>query len=337
MAKKRTTSTSLERGQKRKAEPREKQAKSAGGRDVLAVTLGDLERAHKRVAALEALVQLKDEEIEGLKQSLSDGGARRAGLVRELELRMKDLRELNEQLAARNRDLDAFGYTVAHDLRAPLANAISYARLLVENRDSLPEEAQGECLEAIAETGQKMINIVNELLLLAGLRHTEVYMRPVGMAEVVQESLGRLSFMVDECEADIVLPDSWDTVAGHGPWIEEIWVNYVSNALKYGGCPPRVELGTTAEEDGTVRCWVRDNGDGLTAEQQGSLFTPFTRLGQVSVAGYGLGLSIVLRIVEKMGGRVGVESDVGNGSVFSFYLPAATEGQAQRAGPVRPA
>jgi signal transduction histidine kinase len=99
-----------------------------------------------------------------------------------------------------------------------------------------------------------------------------------------------------------------------------VWVNYVSNALKYGGRPPRVELGATPQ-DGVVRFWVRDNGAGLTAEDQERLFTEFTRLHQVRAEGYGLGLSIVRRIIEKLGGDVGVESEVGKGSTFYFTLP----------------
>ena len=280
-------------------------------------------RKDSRLAELAAALDSKGTEIRDLKRSLADAQSRGADLTAELGLRMEELKQLNAELEARNRDLDAFSHTVAHDLRAPLGNAIGYARFLLENRDSLAEEAQSECLEAIAETGQKMINIVNELLLLAGVRDMEISMGPVDMAAIVEESLVRLSFMIEEYEAEIVRPDEWLAAVGYGPWIEEVWVNYVSNAMKYGGRPPRVEVGMSAEKDGAVRCWVRDNGAGIAREQQELLFTPFTRLNQVSVKGYGLGLSIVLRIVEKMGGRVGVESEVGKGSVFSFYLPAA--------------
>jgi two-component system sensor histidine kinase/response regulator len=272
------------------------------------------------VAALEP----KDAEIQDLRRSLQAARSRSTDLAAELDLRMQELRQLNAELQSRNEDLAAFSHTVAHDLRAPLGNAISYARYMIENEDSLGESARSECLEAIAETGQKMINIVNELLLLAEVREAEVAMGRVDMAPVVRDSLSRLHFMVEEYGAEIAESEEWLDAVGYGPWIEEAWVNYLSNAMKYGGRPPRVELGTSAEGDGTVRCWVRDNGAGLSAEQQQLLFTPFTRLNQVSVKGYGLGLSIVLRIVQKMGGRVGVESEVGKGSVFSFYLPAAS-------------
>jgi signal transduction histidine kinase len=115
-----------------------------------------------------------------------------------------------------------------------------------------------------------------------------------------------------------------------------VWANYISNALKYGGTPPRIELGYTlldprnAKPDpassiqlpaSSIQFWVQDNGPGLTEVQQGRLFTQFTRLHQVRAEGHGLGLSIVQRIVTKLGGDVGVESEVGQGSRFWFTLP----------------
>jgi signal transduction histidine kinase len=106
-----------------------------------------------------------------------------------------------------------------------------------------------------------------------------------------------------------------------------VWANYISNALKYGGRPPRLELGATDGADGTVRFWVRDNGYGLTTEEQARLFTPFTRLSKVSAQGHGLGLSIVRRIMERMGGKAGVESQQGLGSLFTFTLPGIDLGQ----------
>ena len=117
--------------------------------------------------------------------------------------------------------------------------------------------------------------------------------------------------------------DSWPRALGHAAWVEEVWANYLSNAIKYGGQPPRVMLGAEPQQDGMVRYWVRDNGPGLAPEDQARLFTPFTRLDQVRVKGHGLGLSIVRRIVEKLGGQVGVESQLGQGSTFFFILPAA--------------
>ena len=98
--------------------------------------------------------------------------------------------------------------------------------------------------------------------------------------------------------------------------------NYVSNAIQHGGQPPRVQLGADVQTDGMVRFWVRDNGQGIPRQEVGRLFAPFTRLNQVRAKGHGLGLSIVRRIVEKLGGQVGVESELGKGSSFFFTLPA---------------
>jgi len=108
---------------------------------------------------------------------------------------------------------------------------------------------------------------------------------------------------------------------GHAPWIEQVWINYISNALKYGGRPPRVELGADPPSDGAVRFWVRDNGPGFTPEEQARLFTPFTRLAQMSVEGHGLGLSIVQRIVDKLGGQVSAEA--GSARAASLALPCS--------------
>jgi signal transduction histidine kinase len=104
-------------------------------------------------------------------------------------------------------------------------------------------------------------------------------------------------------------------------------MNYINNAIKYGGKPPRVELGWTYDDRDWVRFWVRDNGQGLPPEEQDRLFTPFERLHQVSTEGYGLGLSIVRRIIEKLGGTVGVDTPNGmykgepSGCIFYYELP----------------
>jgi signal transduction histidine kinase len=177
--------------------------------------------------------------------------------------------------------------------------------------------------------GYKMTNIIDELLLLSSVRKEEVEPEPVEMADIVDEVQSRLAYMIRDSEVEFVVPEpeAWPTALGYGPWIEEVWTNYVSNAIKYGGQPPRVELGASDHDD-MVQFWVKDNGEGLTPQEQENLFIPFTRLNQVSTEGHGLGLSIVQRIVKKLGGRVGVESEgiPGQGCIFSFYLPKATNG-----------
>lgn len=239
-------------------------------------------------------------------------------------------KSLRREIAERDRliaELDAFAHTVAHDLKNPLNLVMGYAESLVDDGEDLPPEAVKDSLHAIARTALKMNNIIEELMLLSGVRKTDVQVQPLDMADIMLEARRRLALFIQDHKAEISLPDAWPQAVGYGPWVEEVWANYLSNAVKYGGCPPCVEVGTQAQSDGLVRFWVRDNGDGISPQDQARLFAPFERLSQVRIKGYGLGLSIVRRIVEKLGGQVGVESDgvPGHGSVFSFTLPAASQ------------
>jgi PAS domain S-box-containing protein len=237
-----------------------------------------------------------------------------------------EMRKYAAELEARNEELDAFAHTVAHDLKNPLNLILGFAEFLkVDTRTVLDVETR-EYLGLIARSGRKMSNIIDELLLLAGVRKVDAPLAPVDMADVVIEAQHRVHDMIEESKAEIGLPDAWPWAMGYAPWIEEVWVNYLSNALKYGGRPPRVEMGAEEQADGMVRFWVRDNGRGITAGDQAKLFAPFKQLDQTRAQGHGLGLSIVRRIVEKLGGQVGVESEgiPGQGSIFHFSLPAVT-------------
>ncbi len=235
---------------------------------------------------------------------------------------------LQEEIAEREKliaELDAFAHTVAHDLKNPLGVTINYAQFLQRYHVKMSPEELQKSLDTIMRNGQKMNNIISELLLLAGVRKEEVELEPIDMASIVAEAQDRLAYIIEEYQAEVIVPDEWPVALGYGPWVEEVWANYLSNAIKYGGQPPRAELGATVQPDGLVQFWVRDNGQGLTPEEQAQLFVPFTRLDQARAEGHGLGLSIVQRIVEKLGGKVGVESEGGpdQGSVFSFTLSPA--------------
>ena len=160
---------------------------------------------------------------------------------------------------------------------------------------------------------------LREILVLAGIAAS------VALFRWCKSQSQSSSPAADSSAPEILVTDSWPAALGHGPWIEEVWVNYISNGIKYGGDPPRLQLGVTPDSSGYIIFWIRDNGPGLTPEEQAQLFEPFTQLSRVRATGHGLGLSIVRRIVEKLGGRVGVKSEVGRGSIFFFSLPQATE------------
>ncbi|KAA0252739.1 MAG: PAS domain-containing sensor histidine kinase [Acidobacteria bacterium] len=235
------------------------------------------------------------------------------------------LAETNAALSARNEELDAYARTVAHDLKMPVSAVAGYAELLAEGLPAGEADERAASVEAIARSARRMLRIIDELLLLGDVRRTSVEGAPLEMGAVVADALKGLEHFVEQASARVLQPPSWPAALGHAPWVEQVWINYVSNAVKYGGRPPRVELGfTRLPDDGHVSFWVKDDGDGVPPGLQPKLFTPFTRL-DARGQGHGLGLSIVRRIVEKMGGRVGVESTgrPGEGSTFSFTLPAA--------------
>ncbi len=255
------------------------------------------------------------------------------------------LQRMNEALEARNAELDAFAEMVSHDLKNPLAKIRGYAELLEMDMEEMTKEEVCHSLHIISKNVRTMDNIIQELLLLARIRDVdEVETGPLDMERILRSVRARLIDDIEKANATFISPDQWPVSRGHIAWVEQVWINYISNGLKYGGSPPRLEVGFSYEKPTmTTTCcpeiiapsenaeeetpeeiyfWLRDNGAGLTPEAQERLFVPFERLDQMRVEGHGLGLSIVRRIVERLGGRVGIESEVGAGSLFWFTLPA---------------
>lgn len=256
-------------------------------------------------------------------EPLRDGDGRIVGTIGVAE-DVTDLRRAQREQAALIEELDAFAHTVAHDLKNPLAAVLGFCRLHeTAARTPVAEELAG-CLHQVAMNAGRMQNIIDELLLLATVRKTDVVTAPVEMGPVVERAWSRLAYLAEEFRPGLEWPASWPRALGYGPWLEEVWVNYLSNALRYGGQPPRLVLGSD-ERYGRARFWVSDNGEGIPDGLQGRLFVPFARLGQARAAGHGLGLSIVRRIVEKLGGEVWCETAPGRGSTFGFSLPQAAE------------
>ncbi|MBP6470124.1 MAG: PAS domain S-box protein [Chloroflexi bacterium] len=233
------------------------------------------------------------------------------------------LRNSNAELQVRNEELNAFAHTVAHDLKNPVASIIGLSDFLVTSYDCLPKAQIQETLAAIGSSGGKANNIIEALLLLSSVREQEMKLETIAMQGVLEEVLFRLADTITATDATIAIDgmERWPLVLGYEPWVEEIWMNYVSNGLKYGRSPIRLTFAAACQANGHVRFSVRDNGFGLTPEEQSSLFAPFERLNRVDASGHGLGLSIVKRIADKLGGQVGVESEVGVGSEYYFTLP----------------
>ena len=236
-------------------------------------------------------------------------------------------RRLKKEIAEKEKliaDLDAFDHTVAHDLRNVIGSIVTTTDLLQLELDQKNYENLNEINELIALSANKSFHVVKELLTLASVRQQDIKTETLDMSQVFADSRDRLQDMIKSYDAKIIEPDDWPSVVGYAPWIEEVWVNFLSNAIKYGGTPPEIELGANQfYGDKKVRYWIKDNGNGLSKKQQQKLFKKYERFNQSHIEGTGLGLSIVKRIVEKLGGEVGVISNAipGEGCVFYFTLP----------------
>jgi two-component system, sensor histidine kinase and response regulator len=222
--------------------------------------------------------------------------------------------------------LTAYSHTVAHDLKTPLAILIGFIEMLLADYDSFSREEILSALTRMSDAGQRMNQLIESLLLLAAASSREVEVSPLDTHDLLNSVLRQLAPMIEEKGAQIIKPDTWPQVLGYGPWVEQVWLNYLTNGLKYGGVPPILTLGAEADPKvQQVLFWVQDNGLGIAPEDISRLFKPFSRLHTGHVAGSGLGLSIVQRIVDKLKGTVSVSSNLTSGTRFCFSLPMASE------------
>ncbi|MDI1483784.1 ATP-binding sensor histidine kinase [Polyangium sp. y55x31] len=286
--------------------------------------LGLLYLEHERLARVFTPARAEVLGVLSAQAAISLENARIYGnLERLVEERTAELRAANASLVRTNAELDAFARTVAHDLKQPLNVVVGYASLLVNDLPDVPADELVDLCRRIESTGRKMTDIVNALLLLARVHRGGAETSTLDMGKVVAQALELVKAQAGARGAAVEVPERFPPAVGYGPWVESVWVNYISNGLKYGGDSPRLTLGARLVEGGKVRYWVEDRGPGITADAQKSLFLPFTRLDPERASGHGLGLSIVQRIVERLGGEVGVESTPGRGSIFFFTLPSA--------------
>ena len=235
-----------------------------------------------------------------------------------------ELAERLEESEEQNQALNAYAHSVAHDLKNPLNLILNFSRLILE--DPGLSDQSVEDLEHVLQSADNMNRIIQDLLLLAQVRKdVEVDRRVLNMEETLRGAVNRLKPMLDSAQARLTVPEVWLPAVGQAAWIEAVWVNYISNAIKYGGAPPHIEILCTPDANPEFcRFGVKDNGAGIPAEAQHRVFEEFTRVGQTSVEGHGVGLSIVRRILKRLGGEVGVEDNAdGPGSTFYFTLPCA--------------
>ncbi|NGM71120.1 histidine kinase [Natronolimnobius sp. AArcel1] len=237
--------------------------------------------------------------------------------------RERELERTVDRLETSNERLEQFAYAASHDLQEPLRMISSYLQL-IERRADLTAENE-EFLEFAVDGADRMREMINGLLTYSRIETRGKPFESVALADVFADACENVQFQLEDSNADLSV-DSLPRISGDRSQLRQLFQNLLANAVKYAGEePPDIEV--TAYKDDTE--WVisvRDEGIGIAPDEQTQIFEVFDRLhSRAEYDGAGIGLALCERIVERHGGRIWVDSDVGEGSTFSFTLPAATD------------
>ena len=252
----------------------------------------------------------------------------------ELDAANKKMAELNTTLERRvqaglaelseaNRELEAFVYSVAHDLRSPLRAIQGFSNILLSDpADGLGEKQKG-FLQRINRSARQLDVLTGDLLAYSKLKNAQIELVPVELDRVVARAREILSHQIEDSKAEIVLDGPMPVVLAHESALDQVVTNLLGNAVKYvaPGTLPKIQI-TARNRAGWARVAIADNGIGIAPENHERIFKVFERLDHGrEYAGTGVGLAIVQKAVQKMGGRIGVESNAGEGSTFWVELP----------------
>lgn len=246
----------------------------------------------------------------------------------------EELRRLNEDLEERvarrtaeieasNKELEAFSYSVSHDLRAPLRHVTSFANLLREHAAASIDETSENYLRRIIEAANGMGRLIDGLLTFSRLGRMEMSHDPVDLNQLVDEALQELQSEIEGREI-VWRIGQLPAVEGHRETLRAALINLLANAIKFTRSrrPAIIEIGCEEAREGEAVCYVRDNGVGFDMRYAGKLFGVFQRLHRVKdFEGTGIGLANVQRIILRHGGRVWADGEVGRGATFYFSLP----------------
>jgi signal transduction histidine kinase len=233
---------------------------------------------------------------------------------------------LEKQISARTSslegakgELEAFTYSVAHDLRAPLRAMVGFGQTLLEDYIGKSLDETGRTyLERMIESARKMDALIQDLLAFSRLGREEVRLESVDLDQVVRKVLSELSPEIQARKAEVTVGNPLPRVLAHPTVAAQVLTNLVSNALKFvaPGAHPKVLIRSEGVGD-RERLFVRDNGIGIAERHHERVFQVFERLNKIEeYPGTGIGLAIVKRAIERMGGKVGFESRVDQGSTF---------------------
>ena len=270
------------------------------GRNVIQCNVRDI-TARKQVANA----------LRRAKEQLADQGAKLETLV------VERTAKLQETIA----ELQAFSYSVSHDLRAPLRSMQGFARILVDDyTDKLDEQGAGY-LQQIIRSSARLDRLIQDVLSYSRVLHAKALVRPVALDRLVRDII---TTYPNGHKAEFHIQGKLPTVIGNEAFLTQCFSNLLGNASKFvaAGIIPRIEIGIEEREPSMVRVWVKDNGIGIARENHDRVFRMFERINLASeYEGTGIGLTIVRKAAERMGAQVGFDSELGKGSRFWIQLP----------------
>jgi len=245
--------------------------------------------------------------------------------LKQIEAEMRRLNaDLEGRVAERTHELEAFTYSVSHDLRAPLRAIDGYSALLEKDAGANLGKRDRHYLDEVRRTVRQMSGLIDGLLALSRLDRQDLNRKEISPAALVMEEVSSVLEQYPERTITVTVGDLPPVFADRA-MLRQVYANLIANAAKFtaDAAEPRIEIGAVAEGTETVY-YVRDNGVGFDMTEAERIFEPFQRLHRANrFEGSGIGLATVARIVERHGGRIWAESTLGEGSTFSFTLPAA--------------
>ena len=280
-----------------------------------------------------AEIEQRKSALEQSNATLAQQVAERERVEAELRQVQGELRQLNadlehrvvertEQLAAANKELESFSYSVSHDLRAPVRAIAGFSKLLAEHHESALDDEAKRKLGIVRSEAARMGTLIDDLLAFSRLGRQSLQMRTVDMEELVRLNFETLKTQQPDARAELRL-GALPAALGDRSLLAQVWINLLSNAFKFSAKKenPTIEVGAISEPEHHTY-FVRDNGAGFDPRYGAKLFGVFQRLHDPSeFPGTGVGLALVQRIVARHGGRVWAEGEVGEGATFYFTLP----------------